>query len=229
MTRNLRKALFVAALTLPVSAALAAEQGPVTVNVRGVTMLASPPVRPFVQPAKQEPGLVKIFDNMLPAKTYPYGRYFCCIAPGIMGPANQYNSPEEWWAESFTPAVNATVTKIEVAVAWAGGTNSVNIGLYSDSGDMPGTPLYAKDVKNLPPTGSCCTTMSLKDKDGIPVTAGTQYWVVVSTDSADTDFAGAWNYNTSDQVTKINQAEYANSTWSSGPIAPGVGLAVWGK
>lgn len=224
-----RIALLTAALALAAPSALAGVQGPVTVRMNGATMLVGRAVRPFAKHAVREPGLIKIFDNLLPPAKYPYGAYFCCLGPTVAGPNNSYGVPEEWWAEAFVPSASATVTKIEVGVGYATGTNSVNIGLYNDANGAPGTPLVSRDVKNLPPFGSCCATMVLKDKSGIQVTAGTQYWIVLSTDSADTDFLGGWNYDTPDQVSKIDQAENIGSGWMPGPIAPGVGLAVWGK
>lgn len=221
--------LLVAAMTLAASASLAATERPVTVKANGATLLAGPAVRSLGAPPAREPGLAPIFNNLLPVKKYPYGTYFCCLGPTIAGPDNQYGVNEQWWAEAFTPNANATVIRIEVGVGYSVGTNSVNVGLYSDANGVPGTPLVSRDVDNLPDFGSCCITMTLKDKDGIPVTAGTQYWVVLGTDSRDTDFLGGWNYNTSDQVTKINQAENFGSGWQAGAIAPGVALAVWGR
>ena len=227
-TRMLQNALLAAALTLAGPAALAAKEKPLTVKVNGVTMLVGPAIRPFTQAPAAEPGLVKVFDNLLPAKTYPDGTYFCCLATAIAGPSNGYIA-QQWWAEAFTPAVNATVTKIEVAVTWMEGTNGVNIGLYTDANGVPGTPLVSRDVDNLGAFGGCCLTVSLKDKAGTAVTAGTQYWVVLSTDSKNADFLGSWNYNTSDEVTKINQAINTGSGWQAGSYYPGVGLAVWGN
>lgn len=225
--RRFRNALLATALTLAASTALAAGSGPVVARMDGVMLLAGQPVGPAVKAAVQPPGRVGIFDNFFPPKKYPNGTYFCCIGPGIDGPSNSYGSPAQSWAEAFTPSANATVTRIDVGVGYATGTNSVNIGLYTDSNGSPGTPLVAKDVKNLPKFGSCCATIALKA--GIQVTAGTQYWVVLTTDATDPTFAGGWNEDTRDQVTKINQAENIGNGWQPGPIAPGVALAVWGK
>jgi len=228
-TRFFQNVVLAAAVTLAGSTALAAARGAVNFRVNGTTMVAGPAIRTPVQRAKEEPGLVAIFDNMLPVKKYPYGTYFCCYAPGIVGPDNQWGIPEQWFAEAFTPSVNATVTKIELGVTYIAGTNSVNVGLYSDAGGLPGTSLVSRDLDNLPTFGGCCATITLKDSQGVAVTAGTQYWVVVSTDSKDEDFLGSWNYNTSDQVTKINQAENFGSGWQLDTVAPGVALAVWGQ
>ncbi|MGH6890357.1 MAG: choice-of-anchor R domain-containing protein [Rhizomicrobium sp.] len=216
------------ALALAGSMALAAGKKPVSFKIDGATVLAGPAIRPFVKVAPQEPGVVKVFDNLPSARKYPYGTYFCCLATEVAGPDNGYN-PQQWWAEAFTPSTNATVTKIEVAVTYMVGTNGVKIGLYSDANGVPGAALIAKDVTNLPPFGGCCATMVLKDKDGIAATAGTQYWVVLSTDSNNDGFLGSWNYNSTDQVTKINQAINTGSGWQGGSYYPGVGLAVWGK
>lgn len=218
------------ALTFSGSASLAAGNKPfTTLRINGATVLVGPAIRPFVKAPAEEPGLVKIFDNLPSAKKYPYGTYFCCMGTVVAGPDYGFVA-QQWWAEAFTPSANATVTKIEVAITYmAGGTNGVNIGLYSDANGVPGTALISKDVTNLPPFGGCCTTMVLKDKDGIAVTAGTQYWVVLSTDSNNDELLGSWDYNSTDQVTKINQAINTGSGWTAGSYYPGPGLAVLGK
>jgi hypothetical protein len=226
--RSFRKVAVAAALAVAAATASAAGAPPVAVKRDGVTWLVGQAVGAFAAPVR-EPGLVPIFSNLLPVKKYPNGTYFCCFGPTVAGPDNQYGVPEQWWAEAFTPTANMTVTKVEVGIGFAIGTNSVNMGLYSDAGGLPGTVLVSRDIGNLPAFGSCCITMSLKDRSGIPVTAGTQYWVVLGTDSSDTDFLGGWNDNTPDQVTRINQAENFGSGWQADTISPGVALAVWGK
>jgi hypothetical protein len=227
--RDFHRAILAAALTLAGSTALAAGQNPVVVKMNGTSMLVGTTMRRLAQPSKHEPRLIKIFDNMLPVKKYPYGTYFCCLGPSVDGPDNTYGVPEQWWAEAFTPTADATVTRIEIGVGYSTGTNRINIGIYNDSNGLPGTALVSQDVTNLPTFGSCCATVNLKYGRGIQVTAGTQYWVVLSTDSTDMDFLGGWNDNTPDQVTRVNQAENFGSGWISDDIAPGVALAVWGK
>ncbi|MGH6890356.1 MAG: choice-of-anchor R domain-containing protein [Rhizomicrobium sp.] len=225
--RTFQNGLLATALTLAASTALAGDGAPVTVRMNGAVLLAGPAVGPLTKAPTHRPGPIEIFDNMFPVKKYPYGTYFCCLGPTIAGPDNSYGTPAESWAEAFTPVVDATVTRVEVGVGYSVGTNSVNIGLNSDAGGVPGTALVSRDVKNLPPFGSCCATMTLRS--GVQVTAGTKYWVVLGTDAGDADLLGGWNYDTMDQVTDIDQAENIGNGWRAGAIAPGVALAVWGK
>jgi len=45
--------------------------------------------------------------------------------------------------------------------------------------------------------GYCCTLDVGKDSAGIPVTAGTQYWIAVITNKQH-DFFGGWPFNSTD-------------------------------
>ena len=46
-----------------------------------------------------------------------------------------------------------------------------------DAGGVPGAVLEEKLVKDLETFGDCCTVAVDKLKKGVPVTAGTTYWV----------------------------------------------------
>jgi hypothetical protein len=117
---------------------------------------------------------------------------------------------QTWVAEAFTPAANATVTKIETSAGRQGsGSSGFEISLYSDAGGIPGSVLQTSHVANLPQYGECCDVSTANFATGVPVTAGTQYWVVVSTTSQDPDIY-AWAFNST------NMTAQTAASWCSG-------------
>lgn len=95
-----------AALALAGSAALAAGQNELTYSKDGRIVSIAHPSGKYMRAKAREPGLVKIFDNLLPAGKYPYSTYFCCYAVGIMGPNSGFFG-QQWIAEGFTPTADA--------------------------------------------------------------------------------------------------------------------------
>lgn len=105
---------------------------------------------------------------------------------------------QTWVGVAFTPTADATVKRIQVAAGrQSSGTNGFEVNLYSDASGVPGTVLGTVHVSNLPTYGQCCQLATANFSTGIPVTAGTQYWVVVSTTAQDTDIY-AWPFNSTD-------------------------------
>ena len=98
-----------------------------------------------------------------------------------------------WLAVPFTPSANASVKKVEAALSYISGTNQVLLSVNNDNNGLPGNAIATFRVKNLPAFGSCCTFAAATSKAGIPVIQGVQYWLVVTTDSHDADFFGAWD------------------------------------
>jgi hypothetical protein len=220
----IRKTLLVlTALSLTSTAALAMPNG-VTLSKDGRSVTVAHGIASYVMhaPKKSKP---VIFSNI--GYDYPKGLYFCCYGGTISGPKSELDE-QVWDAVAFTPSKSGTVSEVEVGVGYFAGTNGVNIGVYSDSGGVPGTSLYSKDVTGLPNGGGCCTTQTLKVK-GVSVTAGTQYWVVISTDSNNDDFFGFWNYNSTDQVDPVTEAQNDGTSWSSFSGVPAFNVTVYGK
>jgi hypothetical protein len=118
---------------------------------------------------------------------------------------------QTWVAVAFTPQTDATVTKFAASAGrQGGGTSGFELSLYNDVGGVPGTPLKSVHISKLPVYGQCCDLAIASAPEGIPVTAGTQYWVVVSTTPNDPDIY-AWAYNSTDM-----RAHLAAS-WCQGP------------
>ena len=128
--------------------------------------------------------------------TYPYALYFSVWGNTIAQGGSNFPF-QIWQAEAFTPAVNATVTEIDVSLGdQSGGSAGIEVGLYDDASGIPGNKIKSVHVSKLPRYGECCgvTTATFK---GIPVKAGTQYWVLISTTTKDTDIY-AWAFNSTD-------------------------------
>lgn len=211
------------ALALMSTAAGSFGQNTPTVSKDGLTTTLPHAIVQYVRPAPDDLMSSKIFNNI--GYKYPKGLYFCCYGGTISGPNSQLGF-QVWQAVAFTPGASTTVTKIRVGLGYFSGANSVNIGLYSDSGGVPGTSLYAKDVSGMPNGGSCCVTMTIKPN--IAVTAGTQYWVVVSTDSNSNTLFGFWPFNSTDEIDPVTTAYNEGSGWTSYSGVPAFNLTVYG-
>jgi len=174
----------------------------------------------------KDSGLVTIFSNL--ASKYPKGQYWCCSGYNVMGPSQG----EQWMAAAFTPAANHTVTRIEVAVGYSQGkTNGVVVSLNSDKNGVPGKALKTWNASGLPRFGTCCMLVAKSDSAGIPVSAGKQYWVVLSTNSHELDTVDAWNVIDSNQVDAATVATFPgnNNQWNAFQTTPGLGFAVKGS
>jgi hypothetical protein len=159
------------------------------VIVKHPSKVTTPAVRP-------DPSLTTIAGTL---SDYPYGVFFCCYGYYITGLTNLLNVvPEYWQAVPFTPSANMTVKEVEASVVWDEGVNAVVLSLNRDSSGLPGKAIHTWHVKNLAIIGTCCQLATGKSKTGIAVKKGTQYWVVVSTNSNDSDIFAAWEVNSTD-------------------------------
>ncbi len=154
----------------------------------------------------EDAGLKTIAGNF---STYKYATYFSVWGETIAQGGSNFPF-QTWAAVAFTPTADAMVTKIETSAGRQGsGTAGFELGLWSDSNGVPGKPIESFHVAKLPPYGQCCSISVANDKAGIPVKAGTQYWVVVSTTSKDIDIY-AWAFNSTDM------RAHAQAYWCNG-------------
>jgi len=108
-----------------------------------------------------------------------------------------------WQGNAFTPATSATATAISVGLGdLNSGHGSIQLSLYSDNAGVPGTALGTGTATNVQDYGTCCGATTATLSPGVALTAGTQYWVVVSTTAQDTDIYG-WNFNTTNMNAEL--------------------------
>jgi hypothetical protein len=173
-------------------------------------------------PAPPAAGLVTIFSNMFPVKGNMYND---TLGYYVAGPDNSIQGQDEQWISiPFTPAVNAHVEELQLAVGIISGTSLFDVTLASDDGGIPGTSLGTKSVTDIPEWGACCKLVTVKFKaPGIAVTAGTQYWIVATPDDVfAADFTGAWAFSNLDWVSgNVGQAGWYSiydSYWPAGNV-----------
>ena len=148
----------------------------------------------------------KIFTNF---SHYKLATYFSIWGNTIAQGGSNFPF-QTWVAEAFTPTADATVTKIETSAGrQSSGSGGFEISLYSDASGVPGTVLQTTHVTNLPQYGQCCDVSTATFSTGVPVTAGAQYWVVVSTTSQDPDIY-AWAFNST------NMSAQPAASWCKG-------------
>lgn len=152
-----------------------------------------------------------IYGNL--ATKYPKGLYWCCVGMSLSGPLA---GKEIWDAAAFTPTANATITKVTVAVGYGISTNTFDVllSVNADNNGVPGKALKKWKIKfpnGQPIFGSCCVVKS--GTGSVPVSANTQYWVVLSTES-NSDIIAAWNVNDYDQIDTITTGQYVNGVWN---------------
>jgi hypothetical protein len=144
--------------------------------------------------AKPPANLVTIYSNLGTGTSVYNG----AAGTGVLG-RNVPNQPfPEWVANGFTPTANHTVTEIQVGVTWVEGPNSVILSLNDDNGGKPGKALHTWMFTNLPTFGTCCTLQTATVTQGIAVTKGTQYWVVLRTSPSNQGTWTVWDNNIHD-------------------------------
>jgi hypothetical protein len=174
--------------------ALGSKDGIITINGGTMTVAMRGPSKFFTPTAKHDPKLKTIYSNLGTGSS----AYNCCVGWTISATGSVVGS-ENWVANAFTPAANATIVQIDLGVGYVTGTNSVEVAIATDNGGKPGRFLDNWDLGNLPTFGTCCTLITVKDGDeGIAVKANTQYWLVVKTDAKKSpDTWNAWNLDNS--------------------------------
>jgi hypothetical protein len=231
-----KKLLISTALVFAGATAIAAAQNDVVVRGNGTTVwgkhammtVVTEPAPSFKTTNIKDSGLVTIFSNL--AAKYPKGQYWCCTGYNVMGPGSGVG--EQWMAAAFTPGADHTVTRIEVAVGYSQqGTNGVVLSLNRDNNGVPGKALKTWNASGLPRFGDCCTVVVKGDKSGIPVSAGKQYWVVLTTNSNEKDTVDAWNVDDTNQVDAATVATYPGTSnqWKAFQTTPGLAFAVKGS
>jgi len=143
-----------------------------------------------VTPMQAQPTTTKtIFSNFGPSLTNSYnpstGYY-------VLGPNNSVGLGEQWIGLPFTPLKNSSATIISAAIGVETGYHAVNLGIYSDNSGTVGTLLASSEATKIPAFGTCCQTVNV-EIPATALTAGTQYWIVATTDDVNApNFTGVW-------------------------------------
>jgi hypothetical protein len=186
----------------------------------GRMSIATHPAARVTPAASPDTTLTVIAGNL---SKYPNGVYFCCYGFTISGPTS-FLGTAYWIAIPFTPTSNYTVNQLRASVAWGqSGTEGVTLSLNADANGLPGSVLFGRNLTSLGDFGACCTLAIASDSAGVPITAGTQYWVVASTSASTSSTYDAWAFNSTD-MRSYNYAAYnsQSGTWSAGQgLLPG--------
>jgi hypothetical protein len=152
----------------------------------------------------RDPSLKTIAGNL---STYRFGTFYCCLSDDIAQGGAHFPF-QTWLAVPFTPTANATVTRIEAPIGvFPGATGGFELSLREDNAGIPGRVLKSFHIANPIVFGTCCVLDLGNDKAGIPVTAGTQYWLAGTTTKGKTDFVGAW------ALTSTDMRSYTLAVW----------------
>jgi hypothetical protein len=136
-------------------------------------------------------GLTTIYSNLGTGDSV----YNCCTALTSSGPKSFLGQAVEV-ANAFTPTADLTITQIQGAFGYATGTNAVTVSIRSDNNGVPGAILRQWYPTKLSSLGNCCKLATKNFSEGIPVSGGTQYWLVVRQCLTSTDAWNGWNLNT---------------------------------
>ncbi|MGH9500620.1 MAG: hypothetical protein ACRD3L_15875 [Terriglobales bacterium] len=166
------------------------KDGVVTINGGSRTLFLKPPVQVTGPEAPLPPGVVVIYSNLVKGDQ----AYNPNAGVGIVGKDAGQPLPQ-WVGIAFTPKADHLVQAIRVAATYVGGSNEIAMLLDADDHGIPGAPLHAWKLSGLPQFGSCCILQTRKYEAGIPVKAGTQYWVVLRTLPNARDTYGVWDDN----------------------------------
>jgi hypothetical protein len=185
---------------------------------------------------------LRIFDNLA---QHPSGKYWGGTEFVIVGGNGTSAFPDNQIAAAFTPSSNHTAAVIEVAAVNTGlgfGTSGFTLSLNQDDGGVPGTALISAPLPGLPDNGKglCCFLVIGKIPNGLALSGGKQYWIVINGQNGQTADGAAWDEDATDQLHPLLDAVYCAyaSKCPSGPkwypfqgsfFGPGLAFAVLGS
>lgn len=170
-----------------------------------------------VEPAK---GMVNV-PNLAP-KHYQYSTfskekealYFCCYGSTLSGPSSFFGAAYGV-AEQFIPNANMKITTLAAGVGYVSGDKSVTLTLYADNGSNGvGAQLAQGTGTAAVEYGFCCgvTTASISSTS---LTAGTPYWVAITTTGANFEAAGFQDSDEVDNNVYVASTTNGGTTWGT--------------
>jgi hypothetical protein len=169
-------------------------------------------------------GVRPIYTNI--GYDYPKGRYISNTGWTISGPDSLVGQ-QFWIGAAFTPKKSGMVVEVDAALGYVTGTMGFALNMYSDAGGVPGTLLASYNAKKLPIFGSCCDLVRAFNGTGVPVTAGSVYWITVETTAKTADEWGVWNLHDVNQVDMGTNAANDGSGWQPTQLLPAPSFAVF--
>jgi PEP-CTERM motif len=130
----------------------------------------------------------------------------------------------EWQGETFTPAVTARLSTIEIALSNTGGfSDAITVALRSDQANSPGAILEAFIIPSgtVGPLGANHPPITLSSSSTPLLVAGVPYWL---TAGAPATSAYAWNFNSTGENANHAISLDGGATWfvgASGFFTPG--------
>jgi hypothetical protein len=120
--------------------------------------------------------------------------YNCCSGWTVGGSETLGNSFTA--ANEFMAGASGSVSQIDIGVGYVEGTNSFFVGLYTASGNAPGTLIDQwNNLSSSTNFGSCCGLISITGITGVSLTAGDNYFLVVGPTNLNSTTWEAWNLN----------------------------------
>jgi hypothetical protein len=143
--------------------------------------------------------------------------YFAGTGQIVDGPSPSVGAGYQAVADSFTSAGNYSLSSIDVAVSFRGitgvfGTDSATVSLDSNNAGSPGAVLASATITGLP--GLTCCAVDTIDVSGVSISAGFEYWVVVTPNNIDTD--DIWNTGAATPFVFGNEVQSSSGgAWTS--------------
>ncbi len=118
---------------------------------------------------------------------------------GLGSPRNLPGSPSSMTAANeFQVTASGSVSEIDVAVGYVGGTNSFYVKIATDNGGQPGSVLASfANLSSSQNFGGCCGLVAITGISGLNLVAGTNYWVVIGPTSISSTTSEEWNFSNS--------------------------------
>lgn len=224
MTKNLLLAcvgLFVGA-----AAALAAQPVSFYTSADHRILYAQPTKGHFTPPLAHRSSAPVIYQNF--ATPYPKGLYNANAAYTVSGPNTLFG--QLWLASAFTPATSAAVSEVDLPLGITFGTqNLVQVHIYADAAGMPGADLWTHKVALEQTLGECCNIITIHLRSPLQLTAGTRYWLGLTTLPSEPTVLGFWNLDVLDQVDPALQAVNRGQGWVPFEQAPTSAFGIYGK
>ncbi|GAA0769237.1 hypothetical protein LRH25_02930 [Ideonella azotifigens] len=156
----------------------------------------------LVTAAEPDTGLSTLYSNFSKDAAAVYD---CCTGWSVAGPA-VFDGVAYDIGMPFTPRFDGIAKRIKLAAGYTYGPDIAVVSLRADENGLPGAVLKKFDISDIPQFGLCCERVSGDLGKGVLLSAGTQYWVVMSTKKKTPDADIAWNATVTASPTPIAYA-----------------------